>query len=1362
MNLLPTPQISVQRAGITPRRYQHVVLAVILLIAGVSLFSARASANVSHVFTKSFGTLTSTPADPYPLSGPTDVEVDQRSGDVYVTDPGNHRIEKFSASGEFLIMFGKDVNATSGGNICPESPSDVCQAGASSSSPGAFEDPHYLAVDNTSGPSKGDVYVGDTGNNIVQKFDSSGHLITSWGVEGQKNGADATDLPVYGPLFGIAVGGPEDNLYVGGTHYSYNVWKYSQDGTYEGPYRNTSGIPWLKADEAGDLFFAGTEGFFGPQVVSEQTPITGSVEYNGYQVGTATPVAGFALDPSTGELYQNTGTLLEHYSPDCNPPVTGPCNPIDSFGSGKLSGAEGVAVDGSTHAVYVANSTGNSVADFGDARPIVTTEHPTGVSENSVTLTGSVDPAERGNITECHFEYGFTKSYGHILPCVPNPEEGEFSKLTDVAATIPNLSPGTTDHYRVVATNSAGATSDGVDETFITTQPPAVEGMTATNLTANSADLVAQINPNGEATEYQFEYGPGIEYGQVAPVVIGENKAAGEENPITEKLNSDHEVEVELKNLIPHAVYHYRLRATNQDGTTKTVDHTFNFYPPSCPNENVRQQVQANYLPDCRAYELVSPGDANGTQLYPGGPNSGYATNPSRFSYTGLWSTIPNSGGSPIDGNGDLYVATRTDSGWVTKYVGLPANQAAVDGGPPQGLYGQGGPQFLGNDTSIANGDSGADTIQNNVLTDPSMEKFVDWNDGSQEGAGENPTPIASNAPFVWSSEGELLDRWPSNLSTVPDGSYPPGSNVWPTSEYVAPGEQPLSVAPGGIHSLDCPAIGNAGSSLDANDCPGEVNASSDLSHFVFSTEWNIFAPGGTLSPPGSAYDNNTATGTVTVASKTPAGEDIPNEPGDQTGDPLQIPAVSTNGSHILLAASGTGPCGLAHCPTPPCGGTFGGKIHCPSYPSDLYIRVDGDVTYDVSEGHDVTYVGMTPDGSKVYFTTPEQLNAEDHDSSIDLYMWSEAGEKAGHPLTLISKGDNPGNSGEPGNSDACSASFTTNCGVVTYSNIAYCQLTGGEGGNCLSDNSIASENGDIYFFSPEQLDGSRGILDQENMYVYHEGHVEYVTTLTTGPHCFESPVEGFTDEACSSTPVARMQVSPDDGHMAFATASPVTQYDNAGHLEMYEFEPSTEKLVCASCIPDGEPPTSDIAASQDGLFMTNDGRVFFTTNDALVHGDTNHAIDVYEYTNGRAQLITPGTGETAIASGVVSSLLNPPGLIGVSAEGKDVYFSTYDTLVPQDHNGLFLKMYDARSDGGFPAPAPPPPCEAADECHGAGSSPPNGIQNGTSTPLGDGGSVVRSSSAKQRKKRARAAERRRHQRSQKRHNRRTGRGRRG
>ena len=294
----------------------------------------------------------------------------------------------------------------------------------------------------------------------------------------------------------------------------------------------------------------------------------------------------------------------------------------------------------------------------------------------------------------------------------------------------------------------------------------------------------------------------------------------------------DQEVTAQLTGLTPGA-YHFRLVAENkvegkeEGGTTTTEDHVFNFFPPSCPNENVRQQTAANYLPDCRAYELVSPGDANGTQLYAGGPNTGLATSPSRFSYTGLWSTIPNSGGSPIDTTGDLYVATRTATGWVTRYVGLPASEAAVDGGPPQGLFGQGGGQFLGNGSSISNGNSGADRIQNNVLTDPGMNRFLNWSDGSQELGGlRNQNPISSNAPFVWSADGSFLDRWPTNLASVPAGVNP----------YRVGGVNPAGHQVPRLPNHRCRRR-NPG-----NFCPGEVSASSDLSHFAFSTEWNVFA----------------------------------------------------------------------------------------------------------------------------------------------------------------------------------------------------------------------------------------------------------------------------------------------------------------------------------------------------------------------------------------------------------------------------------------------------------------------------------------------------------------------------------------
>ena len=65
----------------------------------------------------------------------------------------------------------------------------------------------------------------------------------------------------------------------------------------------------------------------------------------------------------------------------------------------------------------------------------------------------------------------------------------------------------------------------------------------------------------------------------------------------------------------------------------------------------------------------------------------------------------------------------------------------------------------------------------------------------------------------------------------------------------------------------------------------------------------------------------------------------------------------------------------------------------------------------------------------------------------------------------------------------------------------------------------MARESGDIYFYSPEQLDGARGFPNKRNLYVYRNGHPAYVATL-------ESP----------KAAVERINVSPDGDHMAFIT----------------------------------------------------------------------------------------------------------------------------------------------------------------------------------------------------------------------------------
>ena len=158
------------------------------------------------------------------------------------------------------------------------------------------------------------------------------------------------------------------------------------------------------------------------------------------------------------------------------------------------------------------------------------------------------------------------------------------------------------------------------------------------------------------------------------------------------------------------------------------------------------------------------------------------------------------------------------------------------------------------------------------------------------------------------SANGTLLDRWPTNLESVPAG----------LKHYVGPGAK---TTPGReLNALDCPPSFLETGSLNA--CPGDVTASEDLSHFVFATEWNPFTPDGQLSPPGSVYDNDIRN-RVTVASSFQRQTD-PSEPGDRAGDPLANPRGLERRQQHPDGRRGDGAMRLGHLPDSPCGTFFG------------------------------------------------------------------------------------------------------------------------------------------------------------------------------------------------------------------------------------------------------------------------------------------------------------------------------------------------------------------------------------------------------------------------------------------------------
>lgn len=119
---------------------------------------------------------------------PRGIAVDQASGAIYVADQDNFRINKFTAWGEFSRAWGWDVVGSgpgddgSGFEICVPARGDDCKAGAEGVAAGQFG---TLAAGVAVDPQTGDVYVTDrlvgSSGERVQKFDSEGNFLLMFG-----------------------------------------------------------------------------------------------------------------------------------------------------------------------------------------------------------------------------------------------------------------------------------------------------------------------------------------------------------------------------------------------------------------------------------------------------------------------------------------------------------------------------------------------------------------------------------------------------------------------------------------------------------------------------------------------------------------------------------------------------------------------------------------------------------------------------------------------------------------------------------------------------------------------------------------------------------------------------------------------------------------------------------------------------------------------------------------------------------------------------------------------------------------------------------------------------------------------------
>jgi hypothetical protein len=347
------------------------------------------------------------------LGNPAGIAVNETTGDVYVAELSNRRVQQFDAEGNPIRAWGWNVDATTPGTefeICPAT--DTCQAGSGGNGNGQFAATNgngRIAIDRTSG----EVYVADPGNSRIEKFDAQGNFLTAIGSAGSGPGQFPSHAPYY---IGLDSSG---HLYAGG---------------------GLSGNGITEFDSAGNFV-----------AKLEVPPLLGS------------ETVGIAVDQADDHLYVARVAGPETVIQELDSAGT----PVGTHAVGeRFTSVQGLGLVSSPQRLLVAN--GNVVSVLGEAAPEAIAAGVAPRTDTGARLNGYVDP--NGSATSYRFEYGLDSTYGTSVPAGPGAEAGSGAGPIPVSRQLTGLRPGSTYHYRVVA-EWAGGTVASPDRTFSTRTP---------------------------------------------------------------------------------------------------------------------------------------------------------------------------------------------------------------------------------------------------------------------------------------------------------------------------------------------------------------------------------------------------------------------------------------------------------------------------------------------------------------------------------------------------------------------------------------------------------------------------------------------------------------------------------------------------------------------------------------------------------------------------------------------------------------------------------------------------------------------------------------------------------------------------
>jgi hypothetical protein len=711
-----------------------------------------------------------------------------------------------------------------------------------------------------------------------------------------------------------------------------------------------------------------------------------------------------------------------------------------------------------------------------------------------------------------------------------------------------------------------------------------------------------------------------------------------------------------------------------------------------CPNEAVRAESNVNPttgqpystgLPECRAYEMVSPREKGGADVLQGGFTFPAAADGDAVGFASQNAFGDAENGVASFGNeADFYVARRGTEGWSTS----SAN-------PPRAVVAK---------PSAAGGDASPEDFS--TLSDCGLTVIDNATSGSSAVCAirETDNPWLSS-PIYPNLTGSVYDNDSGNNDTEYSGSSTGLADLVFTS-VAGPGSAFLP-ADTSSHSAGLYEVTRNG------------DTAFELSLVNVNDSGEEIGPATTTQLGGIALEAGAAGGSCRDAGKGGPGSDYQ--------------AISSSGSTIYFTA----------CPS---GGvdTIYARVHRTSTVA-ISNPSPSQCTACTAAASPASFEGASADGSKAFFITEQPLVEGDEGGTgtgADLYDY-DFDMPAGENLVQLSAGGagdlTPGSGAEVQgvvrtSSDGSHVYFVAKGVLTTVPNDASDVAQAGADNLYAVDTDTDETKFVAELCSNANLSGSLGdpqCPPSLNGSLNHEGGAVNDTGLW-------SPFERDA------------QTTPDGRYLVFTTYGQLTasgpEVDTNEAQQVYRYDFDTGKLVRISI---GEPSfpgsnngntpgmNASVAAltkegfrGGEGAFadindesraISEDGAtIVFSTAEQLQADDVNTGTEnIYVWhectssacedgMHGEVHMISPGDDPTSkdTANGAAS----------MSASGSDIFIFTRTPLVGQDPDQL-MDVYDARIDGGFPAPTPEPPC-SGEECEGTPSAAPT---------LGSPGSVA-------------------------------------